>query len=126
MGQEDAEKKISKECLRNMVDEAIKTKNICIIERIEKENLRYAQKYAESLISKNEFDIGNMGIGFALLGLGITYIISITTDFTKQMSPIEGTFLIILGFVLIFRIKTPLTKKIEFIHEIILKIEEKL
>lgn len=55
MCQEDAENKISFECLRTTVDDAIKSKNICIIERINDEKLlRYMQKYAESLISKHE------------------------------------------------------------------------
>jgi hypothetical protein len=126
MSQEDAEKEISFDCLRTIVDETIKTKNICTIERLEvtEKQLRYMQKYAELQISKNEFETGNIGIGLAFFAIGISFIV-LTADFSNKISSIEGVIFSILGLVIIFW-KTPKVKKNEFIHKIILKIEEKL
>lgn len=142
MGQEDAENKISFECLRTMVDEAIKTKNICIIERIEKENLRYAQKYAELRVSKNEsrisfnsYLIGMDSVVFAILGIGLSYLLLIAskTPTLEAMYAIFGFALAFGGIRLLLWEKPKQIKEfenknkdIEFMHEIILKIEERL
>jgi hypothetical protein len=126
MGQEDTEKEISFDCLRAIVDVAIKTKNICPIERITKENqLRYMQKYAESLISKTEFEIGKYGLGLAVVAIGLSYIIVATHFLNELIVYIGGIIIILLGCKIILS-KTSDGKNIEFIHEIILKIEEKL
>ncbi len=141
MGQEDTENKISLESLRSMVDEAIKNKNICIIDKVEHENLRYAQKYAESLISKNESNISSksyfMGINsivLAFLAIGLSYFLAgISRYQLENVNVYSGLSIIIFGAVLFLWIKLKkeneianINKNIEFIHEIILKIEEKL
>ncbi len=130
MGQE-AEKEINFEDLKAKVDAAIKNWDISIIEKIEDDKklkehqLRYMQKYAESLISKNEFETGNIGIGLAFVAIGLSFIIAVIADSSnKLMSSIEGILFFISGSVIIFW-KTPKVKRIEFIHEIIMKIEEK-
>lgn len=140
--QEDAENKISKDCLRNMVDEAIKTRDIGIIDRIEKEDLRYAQKYTEVLVSEEELRVsiesylkGLEGVILAIMAIGISWIV-----FGVLRNPILdaefsffGFVILILGVLLWYKWR-PLKieefekkeKDIQFMHEIILKIEEKL
>lgn len=148
MCQEDAEKKISYDCLRTIVDDAIKTKDICTIERIEvtENQLRYMQKYAESLISKDEsgisFDsyfIGMDSVALAILSLGLSYFL-----FVASILKLEGVAIIYIytffGIALAFGgaklllWEKPKQKKefenknkdIKFMHKIILKIEERL
>ncbi len=142
MCQEDAENKISKECLRNRVDEAIKTKNISVIEGIEKEDLRYAQKYTELQISKIEskassksYLIGLEGVSFAIIAIGGSLVL-----FGISKIPMVETMYFYLGIVIVimgmwiwyggrpYQIKEfdKIEKDIEFMHEIILRIEEKL
>jgi hypothetical protein len=125
MGQEeDTETEISFEDLKTIVDAAIKGQYISAIEAIKDENhLRYMQKYAEMLLSKDEFGIGTLGIGIAIMAIGLIYIPDATADAINKLG---GWILVILGFVIIFWEKTPLAKKNEFKHKIILKIEEKL
>jgi hypothetical protein len=142
MCQEDAENKISKECLRTTVDEAIKTKNICIIEGIEKENLRYAQKYTEVLVSEEELRVsiesyskGFEGVILAIIAIGISWILfGVSRDpFLEVEFFFLGLVILSLGLWLWYRVR-PYERKefekrekdIEFMHEIILKIEERL
>lgn len=142
MGQEDVENKISFDCLRTVVDEAIKTKNICIIEGIEKEKLRYAQKYAELLVSEKEakisfesYFVGVDSVSLALIAIGVSYIL-----FGVYKNPAFepayfwlGIVMAIIGFWVLCW-KKPQTKKefevikedIKFAYTIILKIEERL
>ena len=130
MCQEDAEKEINFEDLKAKVDAAIKNKDISIIEKIENDTqlkehqLRYMQKYAESLISKKEIRNGYFGFGLASVAIGLSFLFS--NDQNKLFLFIDGMFWSIVGLMMMFWKKPPAVKKIEFIHEIILKIEEKL
>ncbi len=130
MGQEDAETEIRFEDLKAIVDAAIKNQKPSAIDVIEDERqLRYMQKYAELLLSKAEFDNGNFEIGLAIIAIGIASILAAISDvLNKQISVISGIVLFIFGVGVVFRNKLPVMKdtKNEFIHEIILKIEEKL
>ncbi len=142
MGQEGSENKITKECLRKMIDEAINTRDICIIYKIEKDDSRYAQKYIELQVLEKQlrislysYDIGLIGVIFAILAIGISWILF----GTPRNSFVEGAYYI-LGFVILClgawlwykgrHIKRKQNEKIEkdikFMNKIILKIEEKL
>lgn len=110
-----------------MVKDAIKTQNIDKIERIESEpQLRYMQKYAELLVSKDEIEIGIYGYVLAIIAIGISYFLVNPPDFTKFISRFSGILIIIIGLIVLFFWKFKYKPEIEFIHEIILKIEEKL
>lgn len=141
MGQEDAENKISFECLRTMVDNAIKTKNICMVETIENENqLRYMQKYAELLVSQEglaisypSIKLGILSVGLALFAIGLSYILVDPTGYlNKQILFFGGILIVIIAFVIFFlMLRTGKVIKnknddVEFIYKIILKIQEKL
>ncbi len=142
MCQEDAENKTGKECSRNMVDEAIKTLDICIIDRIEKENLRYAQKYTELQISEKELrvsfisiDMGLIGVMLAILAIGASFILFGVSGNTmlEQRYLNSGIVIFIMGVIMggfLWFIGMPFMRKeekdIKFMHKIILKIEEKL
>ena len=78
--------------------------------------------------SKIEFIVGNLGIGLALLAISLSYLLSATADIpNKLMSSIDGIIILILSIVILFfPEKLRQFKKNEFIHTIILKIEEKL
>lgn len=141
MGQEDTEQKISYDCLRNMVDEAIKTQNICIIEKIKDEHqLRYMQKYADVLVSEDEskisfksYSLGMYSIGLAFAAIGLSYFLAGISKYPlENINVISGTS-IIFGATIFFWIALKKDKEneninedIEFTHDIILKIEEKL
>ena len=143
MGQEYVEKEISFECLRTAVDNAIKTKNMCIIESIKKENqLRYMQKYAELLISKNDSKISFrsyfIGVYSVILGsaaIGISYILvgNSKNPMLETMYYYLGIGIVIMTAFLWFWLKPHEEKEFnnknkdaEFMHSIILKIEERL
>ncbi len=142
MGQEDAEKKISYDCLRTIVDDAIKTKNICTIEKIEDEHqLRYMQKYAEVLVSEDEsrissksYSLGMYSVALAFVAIGLSYFLAGISRYPiENINVISGTSIIIFGAALFLWIvlkkdkeNENINKDIEFTHDIILKIEEKL
>jgi hypothetical protein len=141
--EEGIEKELSFDCLRTMVDEAIKTKNICIIDKIEKKNqLRYMQKYAELLVSEKESKIsfesyfnGMAGVVLAIVAIGISYfLVGVSKNLMVETTYLFlGIFILIIGSVLWYLIM-PRKRKgfekvetdIKFIHIIILKIEEML
>ncbi len=139
MGQgEDTEKEISFQCLRTLVEEAIKTKNICIIERIEKENLRYAQKYAELLVSKSESEtsfyslfIGRFSLSAVLFTIGVSLFLT-GASVPKEVFTVSGVLVMIFGiWAMLEELKKgkeleKAKKDVEFMHTIILKIEEML
>ncbi len=125
-----------------MIDEAIKTGDIGIIDRIEKEDLRYAQKYTEVLVSEEELRVsiesylkGLEGVILAIIAIGISWIVfgvSRDTILDKEFF-FFGFVIFILGVWLWYRWipneRKEFEKKekdIKFMHEIILKIEEKL
>lgn len=142
MGQEDAEKEISFDCLRVIVEDAIKAKNICTIEKIKDEHqLRYMQKYAEMLVSEDEssisslsYSLGMQSFALAFCAIGLSYFLAGVSRYPLEtINVISGSSLLILGFVLFFWIvpkrekeNENMKKDIEFTHDIILKIEEKL
>ncbi len=89
MSQEESEKEISFDCLRTKIDEAIKTKNICSIERSEvtEKQLRYMQRYAESQVSKEgstdsfeSYLLGLLGLAIAIVALSASYFLFVVTD----------------------------------------------
>ncbi|MCK4799242.1 MAG: hypothetical protein KAT05_17850 [Spirochaetes bacterium] len=126
--------------LKTIVNDAIKNQEISIIETIEDEKqLRYLQKYAESLISWDglrfsyySFLIGAMGIGVALFAIGISIYLFGESTVPKIVYLILGV--IIMGSGVWEILKTIKTRKQfdkmleenKFIHDLILKIEEKL
>jgi hypothetical protein len=140
--QEDKKDKISFECLRTTVDDAIKTKDISIIEGIEKKNLRYVQKYIEMHVSEkglgislNSYDIGLEGVILAFIAIGGSFVLFGISRETF----IEGAYLFLgiiiasLGAWLWYKgrhIKRKENEKIEedieFMHKIILRIEERI
>ena len=140
---EDAENKISFECLRTMVDEVVETKNLGIIDKIEKEKLRYVQKYAESVISHYELIVssnslvaGVMGLVFGFFALGLSIILSIlftvNSSVLKAVLFILGAIMMGVGFLAVEKVDKARKefkkreKDIEFMRNFILKIEEKL
>lgn len=126
--------------LKTIVNDAIKNQEISIIETIEGEKqLRYLQKYAESLISwdglrfsYDSFLIGAMGIGLALFAIGISVYPFGESTVPKIVYRIFGLFIISSGILAILgTIKTrkqfdKMLEENKFIHDLILKIEEKL
>lgn len=143
MCQEDNENKISKECLRNMVDDAIKTKNICIIERSEKENLRYVQKYIDYLISNkgldvsiHAFDFGIYGWVFGIIAIGVSfYVPGYLEDHPASRTAFEnqGAFIVFIAFLALLVVKywydkyfKKINKDIKFMQDLVLRIEELL
>ncbi len=130
---QEVDKEINFEDLRAKVNTAIKNRDISIIGKVEDDKqlnehqLRYMQKYAESLISKKEIRMGYFGFGVAVFAIGLSLLsLSASTDVPHKLFSIEAIFVSIVGLVMMFWKKPPVVKKIEFIHEIILKIEEKL
>jgi hypothetical protein len=141
MGQEDADNKISFEYLRTMVDNSIKTKNICMVETIENEKqLRYMQKYAELLVSKEglvisypSIKLGIFSVGLALFAIGLSYILVDPNGFFNKLILFFGVICIVIIafmiFFLMFRMEKLIKNKnddVEFILKIVLKIEERL
>lgn len=124
---QETKTEINFESLRTIVDDAIKNKNTSAIEVIEDEKqLRYMQKYAELLVSKDEISVGIYGYVLTLIAIGVSYLLVNPPNFTKLMSPYSGFLIIIFGLIVMFFWKRKYKPEIEFMHEIILKIEEKL
>jgi len=121
----------------SLVDKAIENGKTSVIEEIEDKNhLKYMQKDVEmrilrkgSISSSRSLYISNTGIALCALaiGLSLSFIsIGIPIDgLSKILYFIGGVVIICLGIIIFIRFKN-IDKDIEFMCDLILKIEEKL
>jgi len=127
---QDAEKEINFVCLRAMVEEAIKNKDISAIDAMNCEKqgkeLRYVQKYTELQVSKNELPIGIFAIVLAFFAIGISYWLVNISEEQKSMFQFTGILFIMIAVLLLFLWLLKYKPDIEFMHKIILRIEEKI
>ena len=119
------------------VDKAIENKDTSVIEEIEDKNhLKYMQKDVEvrilrkgSISSSRSLYISNTGIALCVLaiGLSLSFIsIGIPIDgLSKILYSVGAVVIICLGIIIFIRFKK-IDKDIEFMCDLILKIEEKL
>lgn len=119
------------------VDKAIEKKDTSVIEEIEDKNhLKYMQKDVEvrllrkgSIFSSLSLYIGNTGIGLCALAIGLSLsfiLIGIPIDgLSKILYSVGCVVIICLGIIILIRFKN-IDKDIEFMCDLILKIEEKL
>lgn len=125
------ESQINFVCLRAIIDDAIKNKDISAIEAMDNKNkrhekqLRYMQKYAELKISKDGFSFGIYSFILAILAIGVSYALINTQEIQKAFYP-TGVFFIIMALLLLIWWKRKYEPSINFIIQVILKIEEKL
>lgn len=138
---EQVKKEINFQDLKCMVCESVKNNDASFIEAIKDENqLRYVQKLIEVLISRRgsifsyqSFLIGIDGIGLAFMAIGISFVLAgisayISTDVSKIIYTLNGFIILYLGMWIGRRRKEfkNIEKDTEFMHEISLRIEEKL
>ncbi len=144
---QEAGKEINFGFLRAIVEEAIKNNDPSAIEAIKDEyRLRYMQKYTELRSSKRglaisfeSYLIGMDSVAFAIIGIGISYILVALSKYISMYSWSEIVYILIglaivcLGIVLLLKIKPKRKKEFEkaekdikFMHDIVMKIEEKL
>ena len=127
----------------SLVDKAIKNKDTSVIEEIEdKKHLKYMQKDVEvrllikdSIFSSLSLYIGNTGISIGALAIGLSlFLVGIPIDGLSEITYPVGGFVIMLfvGMGVVWwdrKYKKELEKMdkdIEFMYDLILKIEEKL
>lgn len=141
MGQE-AEKEINFESLRAIAEEAIENKDFSAIERIEDENqLEYIQKFVDVKLSNiavnisiPSFFLSAFGVVFGIIAIGLTlFLVGISIDGVIKITyPVAGIIIVLYGgwlFRELYKYKGKFEKAgkdIEFMHKIILRIEEKL
>ena len=123
-------------CLVALVDKAIENKDTSVIEEIEDKNhLKYMQKDVEvrllrtdSIYSSLSLYVGNMGIGFGTFAIGLSFfLIGIPIDGLAEITyPIGGFVIMCAGIIVCIKGFKKIDKNIEFMCDLILKIEEKL
>ena len=127
-------------CLVALVDKAIENKDTSVIEEIEDKNhLKYMQKDVEvrilrkgSIFSSLSLYVGNMGIGFGALAIGLSlFLVGIPIDGLSEITyPVGGFVIMCVGIIIVIIPNTKwfknIDKDIEFMCDLILKIEEKL
>ena len=125
-----SKKEINFKFLRSIVDDAIKKKDISKIEAMDgekqKNELKYMQKYSELQVSKNELAIGYYAIVLAFFAIGISYWLVNSSELQKLIFPYIGNSFVAIAVLLLFLWQLKYKPDIEFMHKIILKIEEKL
>ncbi|MCZ7402041.1 MAG: hypothetical protein O8C61_07445 [Candidatus Methanoperedens sp.] len=139
----EAEKVMDFGSLRNIVEEAIRIEDTdtSAIKEITKGNqFRYMQKYTESLISKNESKKSSKSYFISIFSIATTlFIIGISVFLAGDLSSVPKIAFTVFGFILMglgicsmfetlnFRKEIKKSEKdAEFMHELILKIQEKL
>ena len=127
-------------CLVALVDKAIENKDTSVIEEIEDKNhLKYMQKDVEvrilrkgSIFSSLSLYIGNTGIGIGALAIGLSlFLVGIPIAGLSEITyPVGGFVIMCVGIIIVIIPHTKwfknIDKDIEFMCDLILKIEEKL
>ncbi|MFZ3059077.1 MAG: hypothetical protein WA102_04980 [Candidatus Methanoperedens sp.] len=140
---QEAEKEMDFRCLRDIVEEAIRIEDTDTpsIKAVTKGNqLRYIQKYTESLISKSESKNSSNSYFISLFAIAVTlFIIGISVFLAGDLSSVPKIAFTVIGVIIMvfglyymyktveFRKEIKKSEKdAEFMHELVLKIEEKL